>query len=121
MKTKIPLKLDGVVVHPQKDWPRPLYHGYGGRDVRVPIAKALLHTTQHSVSPDRVAQKIAAINAGEVPRIELVRDSFGRLWILDGHHTLAAYRALGQTPHGFLYDPGGDILAKPPRFQGVRP
>lgn len=34
---------------------------------------------------------------------------------------VAAYRALGQTPHGFLYDPGGDILAKPPRFQGVRP
>jgi len=114
------LQLDGVIVHPRKEWPQFLAHGYGGRNVLLPHGREL-HTTQGFVSPSLVDEKIAEVRAGKLLRVSLARDSSGRLWITDGHHALAAYRALNQTPRGFLYDPGDDILVEAPRFQGKTP
>lgn len=106
--------LPGVIVEPRRAWPQ-LTHGYGGRNVTIPDSRNL-YTVQRAVDDARVAQKMQAIERGEALRVEVAQDAAGRLWILDGHHTLAAYRKLGRTPRAFLYAPGDEITPKAPQF-----
>jgi hypothetical protein len=110
------LKLEGVITHPRKEWPS-LTHGYGGRNVLIPQGREL-HTTQGFVSPHVVEEKSALLRTGARLRVSLARDVTGRLWITDGHHALAAYHSLNETPRGFLYDFGSDVHVKAPRFRG---
>lgn len=85
----------GVVVHPRRDWPDAGL-SYETKHVkpRYPIA---FHTTQDRVSVDLVAQKQRRLQAGEDLPVEVVKVG-GRVWVIDGHHALAAYVREGLPP-----------------------
>lgn len=110
----IDLKLDGVVVHPVSAWPKPTY-GIEGKFIDAPEGREL-HTVQSKVHADVIAGKVALIQKRKrPPYVTVVCDKRNRLWILDGHHTLAAYRQLGRTPKVFIIE-DGQFVAVPPKY-----
>lgn len=108
------LRTLGLDVRPAREWPQgPL--GYGGRNVILgPSAIKRLRTTQTHVACAVVNAKIAA---GTADQVELARDPQGQIWILDGHHALAAYLLTARPPRAFLHHTRGDAtFPPPPRF-----
>lgn len=85
----------GVVVHPRQEWPDVgLSYETQRRKPQYPIE---FHTTQDRVSTDLVEQKARELRAGEELPIEVVKVG-GRIWVIDGHHRLAAYIREGLPP-----------------------
>jgi hypothetical protein len=102
----------GVVVHPRQDWPSVgLSYETKTAKPRYPIT---FHTTQDRVSADLVAQKARQLRAGEDLPIEVVK-IVGRLWVIDGHHTLAAYIREGLPPTLAVHG-GGPYQVPAPRY-----
>ena len=93
----------GVVVHPRHEWPQAGL-SYETKDVkpRYPIE---FHTTQDRVNADLVTQKAQQLRSGEELAIEVVKIG-GRIWVIDGHHTLAAYIREGLPPILAMHGPG---------------
>lgn len=86
--------------------------GYGGRAVVLgPKVIPQLRTTQTHVACAVVNAKIAT---DPLPQVELARDAAGHLWVLDGHHALAAALLTGRRPRAFLYDRAGAGTFPPP-------
>lgn len=93
----------GVIVHPRTEWPD-VGISYGTKSVR-PKYPIEFHTTQDHVSADLVEQKAQGLRGGEDPEIEVVKVG-GRIWVIDGHHTLAAYVREGLPPRLAVHGPG---------------
>lgn len=102
---------------PLQEWPRLATRGQGEYAPCPPI----VFTTQRGVSPEGVAEKDRQIAAGDEPSVSLIRGADGRVYLFDGHHTLAAYTRRGVPPRCFWYvaSRGGDLLA-PPRLRRRR-
>jgi hypothetical protein len=79
----------GVVVHPRRDWPETGL-SYETKSVK-PSYPIEFHTTQDRVNADLVEQKAQLLRGGEDLAIEVVKIG-GRIWVIDGHHALAAGR-----------------------------
>lgn len=66
------------------------------QDARRKVPHHLLSPTQFVVHDEIVNDKIMDIHEGERPRVYVTPHRNGRYTIDDGHHTAAAYEALGQ-------------------------
>jgi len=93
----------GVVVHPRREWPQA---GLSYETKRVkPRYPIEFHTTQDRVSADLVAEKEQKLRGGEDLAIEVVKIG-GSIWVIDGHHTLAAFIREGLPPVLAVHGPG---------------
>ena len=109
------LRTIGVEVHPKTDWPWP-HVAYGGqREIQIPTDMPL-HTTQAYVDLAHVARIRQAIETGKyIAPVEVVRVG-DRFWIVDGHHTLVAYRLLSRAAPGVRYTSGPEGPLQPPQL-----
>jgi hypothetical protein len=102
----------GFVVHPRQSWPERGI-SYGTRSV-VPNRTITFHTTQDRVSEAIVEARIARLEAGERPEVEVLHDGT-RYWVIDGHHLLVAYLLKEIRPRLALHSTGPHIVS-PPRY-----
>jgi len=102
----------GVIVHPRSEWPQ-VGLSYETKRVkpRYPIE---FHTTQDRVSFERVEQKAKQLRAGKDLAIEVVKIG-GNIWVIDGHHALAAYIREGLPPTLAVHG-GGPYQVPAPRY-----
>lgn len=102
----------GVVVHRRDEWP---YVGlsYGTRP-KVATPDMIFHTTQDRVAADLLEQKWRQIEQGDKPAVEVFKLK-GEVWIVDGHHALAAYLVHGVPPLLAVRGPG-EYVVPAPRF-----
>ena len=103
--------LGPVVVHPKREWP-----DLWPASPRPVKCEGALHTTQRNVHEAVVARKIADIRRGQVLRASVVV-LHGKTWVFDGHHTIAAYFKLGQTPRCWLYANTGPDMVEAPKLR----
>ena len=124
------MKLFGVTVVPKKKWPSPVFvsPSHSGRDVTCRVTMPL-RTTQRYVYADivddikRTIQRARKRSEEGLPALMTKKVSLilldGFLWVFDGHHTLAAHRALELPAPCFVYDRArghGDEIAAPKLF-----
>lgn len=118
------MELFGVTVVQKKEWPYPHINRSGRNAVCRTTTE--LKTVQHYVYADIVDSiKKAIIRAGKrkdaglpflgTKSVELVFIE-GVTWIVDGHHTIAAYRSLDLPAPCFFYDKGSERVAAPKLF-----
>jgi hypothetical protein len=121
---KIPMSFFGVTVAPKKEWPFP-HVNRSGRYVTCRTTTKL-KTVQGYVYAD-IVEKIkedilrakdreeAGLPFLATKSVELVFVD-GVTWIIDGHHTLAAYRSLDLPAPCFFYDKGAERISAPRLF-----
>jgi len=114
----------GVTVAPKKEWPFP-HVNRSGRYVTCRTTTKL-KTVQGYVYAD-IVEKIkedilrakdreeAGLPFLATKSVELVFVD-GVTWIIDGHHTLAAYRSLDLPAPCFFYDKGAERISAPRLF-----
>ncbi|MDP3768660.1 MAG: hypothetical protein Q8S13_11655 [Dehalococcoidia bacterium] len=111
---RVSLRAFNVVVVPRHEWPWARV-GASMREEAIPLDITLV-TTQTHVYRDIVDSLVEALRRGDhLARIETMRVG-GRLWIIDGHHRLVAYRALGYAVPSVRYGPGHDTPRPPKLF-----
>jgi len=81
-------KIPNVTVHPDSDWP-----GYIGiQGGRAGAWAGEVHTTQKSVDSEKIGRFVELLeNNKSLNPIEVFQHK-RQVWIVDGHHRLAAYR-----------------------------
>lgn len=109
----IALKTLGLIIIPRHEWLYPcvgnvLKEGFIRLDTR-------LYTTQSKVYEDIVNDIADRIESGETTKRVECAFVDGKTYVLDGHHTLAAYRTLGMRAPCVIYGKGPDQI-KPPKL-----
>jgi hypothetical protein len=119
IQRKLQMRTFGVTVVPVAEWPWPTVGG-AGREVTCRL-DTKLRTTQAAVWADIVDGIASDIEDGQpTKQVELVFRK-GLSWIIDGHHTLAAYRLLGRSAPCVFYPTGPDEIPPPKLFgRGTR-
>jgi hypothetical protein len=102
----------GVVVHSRDDWPH-VGLSYETKYV-TPKYEITFHTTQDRVNAVLVDEKRQRLRAGTLLAVEVVSLQ-KRIWVIDGHHTLAAYLLEGLPP-GLAVHGAGPYYVDAPRF-----
>src|SRR5271169_3250644 len=104
--------LFGVTVVPPREWPE-LRANVNDHEEVLCNPRTAFFTVQPYVWDAVVAKKMRDIRAGRFVRVSGVYRN-GRRWVFDGHHTLAAYRILGEDffPCTF-YGPGSERISAP--------
>jgi len=106
----------GVVVHPRHAWPSVgLSYGTHYTTART---DTVFHTTQDRVSTELVEEKWWVIQQGHPPAVEVFKLR-GDVWVVDGHHALAAYLLHGIPPRLAVHGPG-EYVVEAPRFRRAR-
>lgn len=105
----------GVVVHPKKEWPH-VGLSYETKHVR-PKYPIEFHTTQDRVDAELVEAKARQLRTGDVLLVEIVKLG-GRIWIIDGHHALAAYIREALPPMLAVHG-SGPYYVQPPKYARI--
>lgn len=107
-------KIPGVIVHPENEWPTVKLV-----EKRLGKWSGDFHTTQKSVSRERVQYFVDKLEAKEnVNPVEVfVKDK--QIWLFDGHHRVAAFRKVQPDKpvpvRVYKRDSSGDFI-RPPKF-----
>lgn len=108
----------GVAVHIKREYP----YVHVSYETREKIAKVgtVFHTCQREVADELVQEKwneiLRAMAANTAPPAVEVFGYDGKVWVMDGHHTLAAYLLHGQLPLLSIHGPG-QYRVVPPVFR----